>query len=96
MYNNFVWCSPTEAQKSKIERTGQAILDAQAKYSESSLADLYDEAAMPSELRRAHRANDEAVLAAYGWPKDLQENEIVARLFALYQERSESIAAEKK
>ena len=51
---------------------------------------------MPSELRRAHRANDEAVLAAYGWPKDLQENEIVARLFALYQERSESIAAEKK
>ena len=40
---------------------------------------------MPVELRRAHRANDEAVLAAYGWPKNLSEEEIVARLFELYE-----------
>ncbi|MBR5644434.1 MAG: hypothetical protein IKW77_09625 [Salinivirgaceae bacterium] len=40
---------------------------------------------MPPELRKAHKANDEAVLAAYGWPKDLQESEIVERLFGLYE-----------
>ncbi|MBR6249747.1 MAG: methylase, partial [Bacteroidales bacterium] len=71
--------------KLKIEKTAQAILDARALYPDSSLADLYDETLMPVELRRAHRANDEAVLAAYGWPKNLSEEEIVARLFELYE-----------
>ena len=75
-----------------IERTAQAILDARALYPDSSLADLYDATLMPVELRRAHRANDEAVLAAYGWlpargQTALSESEIVERLFALYQER---------
>ena len=52
---------------------------------ESSLADLYDELAMPIELRKAHRANDAAVLEAYGFPKDASESDIVARLFKMYQ-----------
>ena len=71
---------------SMIEQTAQAILDARALYPDSSLADLYDPVLMPVELRRAHQKNDEAVLAAYGWPKDLQESEIVARLFEMYEE----------
>ncbi|MBQ7212782.1 MAG: transposase [Muribaculaceae bacterium] len=85
VYNNFVWPSVTETDQSKIEQTAQAILDARALYPDSSLADLYDATLMPIELRRAHRANDEAVLAAYRWPKDLQESEIVERLFSLYE-----------
>ena len=85
VYNNFPWCSPTDEQRKKIEQTAQAILDARALYPDSSLADLYDATLMPIELRRAHRANDEAVLAAYGWPKDLSEPEIVERLFGLYE-----------
>ena len=86
VYNNFPWPSPSDAQKEKIEQAAQAILDARALYPESSLADLYDEMAMPPELRKAHRANDAAVLEAYGFPKDLTENGIVARLFTMYQE----------
>ena len=39
-----------------------------------------------SELRRAHRANDAAVLEAYGFPKDATESDIVTRLFKMYQE----------
>ena len=85
VYNNFVWPSVTETDQSKIEQTAQKILDARALYPDSSLADLYDATLMPVELRRAHRANDEAVLAAYGWSKDLQESEIVERLFGLYE-----------
>ncbi|MCR5697300.1 MAG: hypothetical protein K6G73_10055 [Marinilabiliaceae bacterium] len=85
VYNNFVWPEKIENEKLKIEKTAQAILDARALYPDSSLAALYDETLMPVELRRAHRANDEAVLAAYGWPKNLSEEEIVARLFELYE-----------
>ena len=86
VYNNFPWPNPTDVQREKITQTAQAILDARALYPDSSLADLYDELAMPVELRRAHRANDAAVLEAYGFPKDASESEIVARLFKMYQE----------
>ena len=85
VYNNFPWCSPSDEQRKKIEYTAQAILDVRAKFVDSTFADLYDSTFMPPELRKAHRANDEAVLAAYGWPKDLQESEIVERLFGLYE-----------
>ncbi|MBO5546147.1 MAG: methylase, partial [Bacteroidales bacterium] len=54
-------------------------------YSESSLSDLYDENFMPPELRKAHRANDAAVMEAYGFRKDMTEPEIVAELFKMYQ-----------
>ena len=43
---------------------------------------------MPPELRKAHRANDAAICAAYGFEKDIPEPEIVARLMDLYEEKS--------
>ena len=52
---------------------------------ESSLADLYDETFMPSELRKAHQSNDRAVMEAYGFAKDMTETEIVAELFKMYE-----------
>ena len=64
----------------------QGILDARQLYPESSLADLYDDTFMPPEFRKAHRANDAAVLEAYGFPKDATESDIAARLFKMYQE----------
>ena len=86
VYNNFPWPerSVSDAKASdEIAATAQGILDAREKYPDSSLADLYDPLTMPDELRKAHRANDLAVRAAYGFPKDLPESEVVARLFAL-------------
>ena len=86
VYNNFPWPrTVTDAQKSIIEQTAQTILDARALYPDSSLADLYDSLTMPPELRKAHRANDAAVLDAYGFRKDMTEPEIVAELFKMYQ-----------
>lgn len=86
VYNNFPWPNLTETQKAKIEKTAQAILDARAKYPDSSLADLYDEITMPPELRKAHQANDRAVMEAYGfWGKLNTESECVAELMKLYQ-----------
>ena len=85
VYNNFPWCNPSEAQKAKIEETAQEILDARAKYPDSSLADLYDETLMPPELRKAHKENDKAVMQAYGFHPKMTEAEIVAELFKMYE-----------
>ena len=89
VYNNFPWPDPTPEQKAKIEQTAQTILDARALYPDSSLADLYDKLTMPSELLKAHYANDRAVMAAYGFPvrKDFTEADCVAALMKLYQEK---------
>lgn len=87
VYNNFPWCNPTEEQKAKIEKTAQMILDARAMYPDCSLADLYDEAVMPPELRKAHQLNDRAVMEAYGfWGKLNSESECVAELMGMYRE----------
>jgi hypothetical protein len=88
VYNNFPWPTPTDEQKAMIEQTAKAILDARAKYPDSSLADLYDELTMPIELRKAHQENDRAVMAAYGFPvkSTFTESQCVAELFKMYQE----------
>ena len=84
VYNNLPWPEPDDAQRSRIEATAHAILDARAIYPDCSLADLYDPSTMPPELRRAHRDNDHAVLSAYGLPADTPEAAIVASLMELY------------
>ena len=85
VYNNFPWPTPTDEQKARIEQTAQGILDARAQYPDSSLADLYDPLTMPVELRRAHAANDKAVMAAYGFSTKMSEADCVAELMKLYQ-----------
>lgn len=91
VYNNFPWPAPTEQQKAKIEQTAQAILDARALYPDSSLADLYDDLTMPPELRKAHQANDRAVMDAYGFIKGTaartSESACVTELMKLYQKK---------
>ncbi len=90
VYNNFPWPTPTDTQKTKIEQTAQAILDARARYPESSLADLYDELTMPPELRKAHQDNDRAVMQAYGFSvRDMTESKCVAELMKMYQRLAE-------
>ncbi|MBQ2822688.1 MAG: class I SAM-dependent DNA methyltransferase, partial [Thermoguttaceae bacterium] len=87
VYNNFPWPEASEEQKAKIERTAQGILDARGLYPDCSLADLYDEVAMPPELRRAHQENDRAVMQAYGFDvKTMTESSCVAELMKRYQE----------
>ena len=75
--------------QSEIEKTAHGILDVRALYPDSSLADLYDPLTMPPELRKAHAANDAAVMRAYGFPPDLTEQEIVSRLFEMYAKLTE-------
>lgn len=86
VYNPFPWPNPTEVQKEKIKNTAKGILAARELYSDSTLADLYDELTMPVELRKAHQENDKAVMEAYGMRiGSTTESDSVAILFNLYK-----------
>lgn len=86
VYNTFPWCNIDDKHKQKIQETAQGILDARKKYPDNSLADLYDPLLMPIELQNAHKANDKAILQAYGLPIDASESDIVAHLFKMYKD----------
>ena len=88
VYNNFPWPQLNENQKKKIEETAQEILNARELYPDCSLADLYDAVLMPKELREAHRANDRAVMTAYGFDISMTEEDCVTELLKLYSDLS--------
>ena len=51
-----------------------------------TLTNLYNQ--RPQWLEDTHRALDKVVLAAYGWPEDLSDTDILERLLALNLERA--------
>ena len=88
VYNTFMWCNPTDEQRTKIESTAQGIIEARKLYPNSTLANMYDDVLMPPELRKAHQQNDRAVMQAYGFSiKDTTENSCVAALMKMYQKK---------
>ena len=95
VYNNFPWPTLTDKQKAAIETSAQAVLDARARFPQSSLADLYDPLAMPPELATAHRKLDALVEKAYG-REFAADAERVAHLFALYQTLTADLFTENK
>jgi hypothetical protein len=52
-----------------------------------TLTNLYN--LRPTWLQNAHERLDKAVFAAYGWPEDIADEEILKNLLALNLERSE-------
>jgi len=59
---------------------------AEAELKKRTLTNLYN--ARPAWLDAAHKRLDAAVFNAYGWPHDLSDEEILARLLALNLERA--------
>jgi hypothetical protein len=66
------WLNPTQATTEEL----QAL----------TLTTLYNN--NPQWLQDSHGALDEAVLAAYGWPHNVSDTEILERLLTLNQERA--------
>ncbi len=95
VYNNFPWPEiGDEKFRTGIESTAQEVLDARARFPDSTLADLYDPLTMPPALVKAHQQLDKAVDAAYlaaekaagrKPPKLDTDAERVAFLFQRYQ-----------
>lgn len=85
VYNNFPFPVPTEKQKVQIEKTAQAILDTRAKYPDCSLADLYDKLTIALELRKAHQANELAVMSAYRYNRIRMCSETYEDVLEIYK-----------
>ena len=58
----------------------------EAELKKRTLTNLYNQ--RPTWLQNVHRKLDQAVFAAYGWPDDLSDEEILERLLALNLERA--------
>lgn len=85
-YNPFPWpAAPDAKSREKIRALAQAVLDARAAHSGATLADLYDPDTMPPDLRKAHRALDEAVDKLYRAQPFASDRERVEHLFVLYE-----------
>ncbi|MEI7733650.1 MAG: type IIL restriction-modification enzyme MmeI, partial [Verrucomicrobiota bacterium] len=93
VYNNFPWpLSPSTAQREAIETAAQAVLNARAKYSTSTLAELYDPVAMPAALAKAHTALDRAVDRCYRKEPFESDRQRVEYLFQLYEQITAPLA----
>ena len=86
VYNNFPFPETSKAEQEAIAQKANAVLEARSKYSESSLASLYDPLTMPKELTLAHKALDLAVDKLYRKTKFKDDAERVAFLFEMYEE----------
>jgi type II restriction/modification system DNA methylase subunit YeeA len=91
-FETFPFPHPTDTQRDAIAdaardldrlRTGwlnpQGLLGAEL--AKRTLTNLYN--ARPTWLAQAHERLDAAVLAAYGWPVDIDRQDLLARLLAL-------------
>lgn len=85
VYNTFPWPDATPAQREKVEKLAQAVLDARAVHVTSSLADLYDPDTMPANLRKAHAALDAAVDRLYRAAPFASDRHRVEHLFGRYE-----------
>jgi type I restriction-modification system DNA methylase subunit len=90
VYNNFPWpdCKNegklNEDLSKQIEDAANVILDVRAKYSNSTLADLYDPNTMPPDLTSAHDKVNRLVDKAYGFDSNKTDAERLTFLFDLY------------
>ena len=97
VYNNFPWPENlNDKQKQTIEAAAQNVLNARAKFSDASLADLYDPNTMPPELVKAHQALDKAVDLCYRPQPFINETKRIGFLFELYDKYTSGMFVEIK
>ncbi|MFI5381407.1 MAG: class I SAM-dependent DNA methyltransferase [Tepidisphaerales bacterium] len=95
VYNNYPWPQDaTDKQTARVESAAQAVLDARARFSGSTLADLYDPLSMPADLSKAHAELDRAVDACYRPQPFISERQRVEYLFNLYERLTAPLAAQ--
>ena len=94
-YNTFP-LPPTDSDLSRLEPLAQAVLDARAAHSGTTLADLYHPDLMPPNLRRAHKKVDRAVDRLYRRAGFATERERVEHLFKMYEKIRAPLASKMR
>ena len=102
-FETFPFPEPTDNQRAAIGKAAAALNELRGKWlnpaveegqpglsaaelKRRTLTNLYNQ--RPTWLVNAHQALDSVVAAAYGWPADLSDQEILGRLLALNLERA--------
>ncbi len=86
VYNNYPFPqNVSDNNRERVEKAASIVLEIRASYANSSLADLYDPLAMPSELVKAHQALDRAVDLCYRPQAFTTELNRIEFLFDLYE-----------
>jgi len=88
VYNTFPWpegLKDNSKTQEKLSGLAQNILDTRKNYPKATLADLYNNATMPPDLRKAHITLDKAVDKLYQKAPFKDDSERVALLFSRYE-----------
>jgi hypothetical protein len=83
-WNTFPVPTLTQKNKADLTRCAEDILLARETHFPSTIADLYDPEAMPSNLRAAHERNDEVLERIYIGRRFRNDTERLEKLFELY------------
>jgi hypothetical protein len=100
-FETFPFPAPTPGQRERVGEAARRLVELRdgwlnppgldpADLAKRTLTNLYNQ--RPTWLANAHADLDAAVFAAYGWPPDLSNADILERLLALNLERSNSEA----
>jgi hypothetical protein len=92
-YNTFPFPEINKSKKTLLESLSFELLDEREKYTEMTLAELYDPKTMPDSLKNAHCSLDIAVEQCYRAYPFKSDEERLEYLFKLYEEMT---AAESK
>lgn len=84
-YNTFPFPNIDKKQQENLNQYVFDILDARANHPGKTLAWMYDEKTMPSDLKKAHEALDEAVEKCYRLQPFNSDSERLEYLFKLYE-----------
>jgi len=97
VYNNFPWPeNPDIKLVEAIEKAAQHVLDTRLGFPDSSLSDLYDPLAMPSNLVHAHAQLDKAVDTIYRPQPFINEASRMEYLFRLYEKYTNGLVTTEK
>jgi len=91
-WNTFPLPTLTEKNKADLTACAEGILLAREAHFPATIADLYDPAAMPANLRAAHERNDEVLERIYIGRRFRNDTERLEKLFALYTEMAAGAA----
>ncbi|MBR6439917.1 MAG: class I SAM-dependent DNA methyltransferase [Aeriscardovia sp.] len=89
VWNTFPLSRLSKEQKDLIIEGGRKVLEARASHPGSSLADLYDPANMPEDLRKAHQALDKAMDSVFSDKPFRSEEERQRALLEGYEKITE-------
>lgn len=96
-WNTFPVPTLTDKNKADLTRCAEDILLAREAHFPATIADLYDPAKMPTDLRAAHERNDEVLERIYIGRRFRNDTERLEKLFDLYTKMIASpVAATKK